>query len=195
VLFVALAVFIVVALFMAFARSPSDRETVKAHDAGVAEVEPPPIAIVATATLTKTETVAAEPMAEPLHLKEMPPIAGPDAPEDVKEAERLLNAQRYPDAAKLLSQLRSSRPNDPAVWVLSGQLHVDSKGRLDLASEAANRALAIDPKFYRAWVLKGSVLQFLGKQKPAADAYRKAIQLEPEHPMSAELKTILEHMH
>jgi predicted RNA polymerase sigma factor len=41
-------------------------------------------------------------------------------------------------------------------------------------------------------VLKGSVLQFLGRRKQAADAYGRAVKLEPDHAMSAELRTIIE---
>src|SRR5262249_10200060 len=106
--------------------------------------------------------------------------------------ETLLNDGKYAEAGKLLDAMRTTRPNDPAVWVLSGQHAVDSGGKLSLASERAERALSIDPKFYRAWVLKGSVLQFLGKKKQAADSYNRAVKLEPDHAMSPELRTIVD---
>lgn len=170
----------------------------------VAPLEVPAIEPVRSATEAALEVRGAVPAetpsstAETAVAGEVPrhiPIANADAPEDVRRAEALLNEGAYPEAAKLLAQLRASRPNDPAVWILSGQLYVDSGGRLSLAGEAAARALALDPRAYRAWVLKGSVHQFLGQKKDARDAYAKALALEPDHPMSAELKTIVAGLH
>jgi Flp pilus assembly protein TadD len=200
VLVVALAVVIVVAVLMLrSSRHPSEEEAEATLDSGVVAIVAPPIELVRTETAAAAQTATKTPVvvevaANDKKPREIPPIAGPDEPEDVKRAEALLNQQSYGEAAKLLSQLRASHPNDPAVWVLSGQLHVDSKGRLDLARESADKAIALDPKYYRAWVLKGSVLQFQGKAKGAEDAYAKALALEPEHPMSAELRSILDQM-
>lgn len=174
--------------------------------AGDKEPEPPKrpavktstVAPVLSITATKTATLAATATPTPpldrvtLTLRNAPPIAGPDAPEEVRRAESLLNEGKYAEAGKLLEQLRGKRPTDPAVWVLSGQHAVDSGGKLSVASERAEQALSINPKFYRGWVLKGSVLQFLGKRKQAADAYNRALKLEPDHPMSSELRTIVE---
>lgn len=122
-----------------------------------------------------------------------PPIAGPDAPEDVRRAEAHLNAGRYQSARDLLDLLRQTRADDATVWILSGQLEVDL-GRLSAADKRADRALELDPKSYRAWVLKGSVLQFRGRFKAARDAYRRAIRLGPSHPMTPEIESVLEQM-
>lgn len=143
-----------------------------------------------TATLADTSTKGVSRALATL--RHAPPIAGPDAPEEVRRAETLLNEGKYAEAGKLLDGLRNTRPNDAAVWVLSGQHAVDSGGKLSVALERADRALAIDAKFYRGWVLKGSALQFLGRKKQAADAYNRAAKLEPDHPMTAELRTILD---
>lgn len=152
---------------------------------------PPVLAITATKTATVATSTPAVSRAL-VTLRTAPPIAGPDAPEEVRRAESLLNDGKYAEAGKLLDALRAKRANDPAVWVLSGQHAVDSGGKLSIASERAEHALSIDPKFYRAWVLKGSVLQFLGKRKQAAEAYNRAVKLEPDHAMSPELRTIVD---
>jgi tetratricopeptide repeat protein len=190
VLFIALGVLVAVVLLMGgLSRRSDDRETA-----------PPKEAVAIAPERTNTATAGPREKAEAKvdewisGARIAPPIAGPDAPEDVKRAEAFLDQQRYAEAGKLLEKLRATRANDPAVWVLSGQLHVDAKHSLDLARDAADRALAIDPKFYRAWVLKGSVMQFLGRPKLAEDAYNKALALEPDHPMSTELRAILEQM-
>ncbi len=158
-------------------------------DSGVAVVMPRDASTssVTTASTTETASTAIE------LVDGRPPIAGPDAPEDVKHAERLLNAGRYSDARALLDQLRKTRANDATVWILSGQVEVDV-GRLNEANGLADRALELDPKSYRAWVLKGSVLQFLGRFTPARSAYEQAIALDPNHPMTPEIQSVLEQM-
>ena len=119
-----------------------------------------------------------------------PTIAAPDAPEDVRRAEALLDAQRYAEAESLLEVLRRTRPNDAAVFILSGQVFADT-GRLESAQQMAVRAIEIDPRSYRAWVLKGSVSQFRGRKQQALSAYEHAIELGPEHPMTSELRTVM----
>ncbi len=122
-----------------------------------------------------------------------PLVAGPDAPADVREAEAKLNSMQLRDAAKLLSQLRKSRPQDPAVWILSGQLAVE-RGQLKSALVWADRALALDRSNFRAWVLKGSVLQFRGRNKAAKRAYQRGLNLAPDHPMSGEIRMVVKEL-
>jgi tetratricopeptide (TPR) repeat protein len=157
-------------------------------------IEAPPPAPDATVAMTATtSTVATSTASSELGPDGRPPIAGPDAPEDVKRAERLLNAGRYQEARELLDQLRVTRADDPTVWILSGQVEVDV-GRLTEADAMADSALKIDPKSYRGWVLKGSVLQFRGRFSVAKNAYERALSLDPNHPMTAEIQSVLEQM-
>ncbi len=150
-------------------------------------------AVVPDAMTSTTSTVATASIAAGLGPDGRPPIAGPDAPEDVKRAERLLNQGRYQDARDLLEQLRKTRPTDETVWILSGQVECDV-GRLMEADSLADRALELNPKSYRAWVLKGSVLQFRGRFTQAQSAYQKALALDPKHPMTPEIQSVLEQM-
>lgn len=145
---------------------------------------PPPPPPVVTATVAETSTRAPE------IIDGRPAIAGPDAPAEVKRAEQLLNRGAYRDAEQLLDELKKTFPSDPAVLTLAGQLYVDTR-RLGPAGEAADAAIAADPKFYRAWVLKGSVAQFKGQAGAARTSYEKAIALEPQHPMTPEIQSVL----
>ncbi len=150
---------------------------------------PPPPLVVSTTT---TSSVATATVAESSDATRAT-IAAPDAPEDVKRAERLLDAGRYREAGRLLDQLRDSRPDDASVFVLSGQVYVDT-GRLGPARDMADRALAIDARSYRAWVLKGSAEQFLGRNENAIRAYERARELGPNHPMAPEIDSVIEQL-
>jgi hypothetical protein len=148
----------------------------------------PPIVETSTVVTATTSTAAL-----PILVDGRPPIAGPDAPEDVKRAEALLDAGRYREARELLDQLRATRPGDVTVWILSGQVEVDV-GRLEVANGLSDRAIELDPKSYRAWVLQGSVLQFRGRFPSARTAYQRALALDPRHPMTREIQSVLEQM-
>lgn len=161
----------------------------RSEDPPVEPPPPPPPLIVSTTT---TSSVATSTVPESSDATRST-IAAPDAPEDVKRAERLLDAGRYREAGRLLDQLRESRPSDASVFVLSGQVYVDT-GRLTPARDMADRALAIDPRSYRAWVLKGSAEQFLGRHEPAIEAYERARQLGPNHPMAPEIDSVIEQL-
>lgn len=165
------------------------------QDAGMAVLVVPDAgsSTVSSTVAVATSTVGTATSAVELGPDGRPPIAGPDAPEDVRRAEAHLDAGRYSSARELLDQLRKTRPDDPTVFILSGQLEVDL-GRLRAAEAMADRALELDPKSYRGWVLKGSVLQFRGRFKAAKDAYRRAIKLGPDHPMTPEIESVIDQM-
>lgn len=160
-----------------------------AKDAGVM-VPPVPTATVATSSVStatvSTATVSEAPAPDGLR----PTVAAPDAPEAVRDAEALVASERYADAERALARLRRTRPDDPAVMILSGMVYVDTN-RLRRANRMADRALALDRRSFRAWVLKGSVLQFQRKDKRALDAYQRALKLGPDHPMSDQLRAVV----
>ncbi|MCB9645489.1 MAG: tetratricopeptide repeat protein [Deltaproteobacteria bacterium] len=160
------------------------------EDAGLPMI-PVRTATVATSSVA-TATVATATVAEPAPAPDglRPTVAGPDAPEDVREAESLVEAERYHDAERLLRQLRATRPADPAVFILSGMVYVDTN-RLGAAGHMADQALALDRRSFRAWVLKGSVLQFQRRDQQALEAYQRALVLGPSHPMSDEIRALV----
>ncbi len=149
-----------------------------------------PVATASVATTTvNTATIAVRPdgpAADGLR----PTVAAPDAPEVVRRAESLIEAERFREAGRLLKRLRSTRPKDPAVLILSGMVFVDTN-RLRAAHNMADQALALDRRSFRAWVLKGSVLQFQGKKKRAMAAYARALKLGPDHPMSDQVRAVM----
>lgn len=154
-----------------------------------------PAVAVPTATVA-TATVATATVAEPVEDEApspdgmRPTVAAPDAPEAVRDAEALVQAERFDEAERALRRLRRTRPSDPAVFTLSGIVYVDTD-RLADANRMADRALRLDRRSYRAWVLKGSVLQFQQKREAALRAYRRALKLGPEHPMTPQIRVIV----
>ena len=165
----------------------ADRSSGRAHHAAP---RPPPVAGPERAFR------AAWPGKDPGPTSGRPPdgrratVAPPKAPEDVRRAEALLNAQRYRQAEGLLRSLRATRPDDPSILVLTGQLYVDT-GRLGLADEMVSRALELNDRSYRAWVLKGSVKQFQERLREAVQAYRRAVELGPAHGMTPEIRAVI----
>ena len=54
--------------------------------------------------------------------------------------------------------------------------------RRNEALEAYDKAIAINPKYYEAWINKGNCFVRIRKYKEAVDAYDKAIEIKPtEH--------------
>lgn len=155
---------------------------------------PPPVvptstvstATVATATVATASVAEDAPSADGMRAT----VAAPDAPEVVRRAESLIVAERYGQADRLLKRLRRTRPDDPAVLILSGMVYVDTN-RLKSAGTMADRALAMDRRSFRAWVLKGSVLQFQRRNAEALKAYQRALKLGPDHPMSGQLRAVI----
>ena len=50
--------------------------------------------------------------------------------------------------------------------------------------EALKRAVALDPKFIRAWLWLGEIYKFTRQRDLALEAYRKAIDIDPDQPVS-----------
>nr|ADI21481.1 hypothetical protein [uncultured myxobacterium HF0070_11L13] len=119
-----------------------------------------------------------------------PPIAGPDADKRLREAEQRLNRGELESAATLLKELRVRMGKNSSVWVLSGML-ADAQEDSELAMKYTRRAIKINSKDYRAWVLKGVLEQTDEDVISAADSYKKALNLEPGHSMSPELRVVL----
>ena len=67
----------------------------------------------------------------------------------------------------------------------------DAQEDSELATKYTLRAIRINSKDYRAWVLKGVLEQTDENVVSAVDSYKKALNLEPDHPMSPELRVVL----
>lgn len=126
-------------------------------------------------------------------LSRPPPLAGPEADRRLREAERLIQAGRYDEAEAILAPLRESRAEDPLVWLLTGTLEIE-RGRFGEAAAAIDRAITIDPKSYRGYILRGSIQQFQGSGRAAVQSYRAALGISPAHPMSPELREVTDRL-
>lgn len=54
--------------------------------------------------------------------------------------------------------------------------------KYELALEVYNKAIALNPNHFQAYLNKGAVLIQLGKYDLALEAYNKAIEVDPSHP-------------
>lgn len=116
----------------------------------------------------------------------------PRAPVEARRVEALLSKKAYAEASELLRGLERSHAEDPAVWILSGELHLSTGAELARAGESVERALALDPTSFEGWVLRGAVFELEGRRTAARDAYGRALSLAPDHPGSGEVKAFLE---
>ena len=157
-------------------------------------VVPPPVPTATVAAVAPAPepppTTRRKPRRRRYSLANPPPVAGPDSDARLRRAERLLNQGRLEEADEILSKLRRQIPRDAAVWVLSGMLE-DARGNVDAAMRHAKRALKVDAKSYRGWVLKGWLEQSDRALALAIASYRKALSLNPGHAMSPELRTVV----
>jgi predicted TPR repeat methyltransferase len=88
---------------------------------------------------------------------------------------------RRNEEAVALIERSLSLAADHADYYSSLGIIFQSTGRLDQASDAYGRAIAIDPRNANAHNNLGVLLRATGKQSEAEAAYRTAIQLEPDH--------------
>jgi hypothetical protein len=72
------------------------------------------------------------------------------------------------------------RPADPATTSLRAAVQLEEDGKLALAAHAYREILAQNPKTTLAWTNLGNVEMRLGRSAAAEEAFRKALELEPE---------------
>ena len=69
-------------------------------------------------------------------------------------------------------------PQEAEGWYLRAKVNI-IKGKPERAIADLRRALAIDPKHYKAISDLGLVLEQIGAKKEALEAYRKALEVNP----------------
>ena len=179
----AVIIFIVAFVILSKSSEPQAPTTV-----AVAPPPPPPKPVVVKPVQEPAKPVVKK--RRRYSLANPPPIAGPDADERLREAEQRLNRGELDNAAALLKELRVRMGKNSSVWVLSGML-ADAQEDSELAMKYTRRAIRINSKDYRAWVLKGVLEQTDEDVVSAVESYKKALNLEPGHSMSPELRVVL----
>ena len=71
------------------------------------------------------------------------------------------------------------RPSRRALELNNQAVRAFSEGDLEQALRLANDAIALEPKFYRAYANKAAVLRGLGRRQEAIGALRAAIEMNP----------------
>lgn len=87
---------------------------------------------------------------------------GLDRNADLEEAQRELNGLRDPRWAELLREYGRALPSGALPWLA--------------------RATALDPDALAAWTALGAALSDLDKREDAAQAYERALQIDPTDP-------------
>ncbi len=96
-----------------------------------------------------------------------------------QEAQRLLQAGEAASAEAICAEALRSQPNDANFLCLSARALV-KLGRYRESGEQIDRALARYPRFARPHEVRGELLAAQGLVRDAADAYRKALELDPK---------------
>jgi len=89
----------------------------------------------------------------------------------------LLQQENLAAAAALFDRLLLQRPDHAGAILGMGQIHLVS-GRLDMALDCCNRALALDDLLAEGYFLRGLLYEMRERQSEAFEEYRKAILLQ-----------------
>ncbi len=121
-----------------------------------------------------------------LHAPNHPRLLVRDAMEDLKSG-------RVDAAFDLLTKARLQAPNEASIPLHLGLVH-KLKGRLPLAIEEIDNALAIDPYLFMGLLWKGAVLEQMGKRVAAANVYANAMKTVPdESKIAPQMRAAVEH--
>jgi serine/threonine protein kinase len=104
-----------------------------------------------------------------------------DNRKQLEEGQRLLRAQRFPEARAIFSRLTKSRRDRGAALVGLAEISFQEK-HYDEAVRSASRAAADRGGGVRARVLLGDAHFRLNQFKEAARAYENALKLDPQNP-------------
>jgi tetratricopeptide (TPR) repeat protein len=109
-----------------------------------------------------------------------PPTAEQRAPDDLKDAEDLLQKQQYQQAEEKLLALTAKDKDDPQVWFDLGFVESQLKKLAD-AIKSYKRATELSPKWFQAQQNLGAVMAKSGDFRGAADVFKIAVTLKPDY--------------
>jgi len=121
----------------------------------------------------------------------------PDAIRLLREADAALQAGKLDEAVARGEAASAAAPSNPVIWNVLGRAHAArwAQGKDDAeakkARDAFTRAAAASPDFWPAYQNLGELDEQAGLLKEAADAYRKVLQAQPNHPDKARFEAVI----
>jgi tetratricopeptide (TPR) repeat protein len=94
----------------------------------------------------------------------------------------LTRARRFDQAIPILEDTAKKYPTSPLPWLRLADLW-RMVGRMDRAEQACRQAVQADPELAQAWFALGC-FQALDRPREAADTFRRAIRLKPDHALA-----------
>jgi tetratricopeptide (TPR) repeat protein len=121
----------------------------------------------------------------------------PDAIKLLREADAALQAGRLDEAITRGEAASAAAPSNPVIWNVLGRAHAarwaqgKDEAEAKKAREAFTRAATASPDFWPAYQNLGELNEQAGLIKEAADAYRKVLQAQPNHPDKAKFEAAI----
>ena len=106
--------------------------------------------------------------------------------------ERALRRGDLPGARDFLRRAAQSAPNEPGIQ-LNLALVERARGDVEAELAAIDRALAIEESLLPALLMKGALLERMGKIKQAARVYKSAVAVAPEQGLPNDIAAALVH--
>lgn len=100
----------------------------------------------------------------------------------------LRELNRNKEAIESFKRLININPHERA-WLQIGQTYINQK-QSQMAIEALNEALIINPNFIEALELKSGCLYFIGKHNDALKSCERVLELEPNNETALEIKNM-----
>ena len=110
-----------------------------------------------------------------------PIISEKQVPKDlIDELARLYNQRKFNTVVERGAQITKQYPDAFIIWNILGAAN-SALGRMQIASEAFEKVIQINPKYADGFNNLGVVLQNQGKLDEAIKAYKSALSLKPEY--------------
>lgn len=138
---------------------------------------------------TAPNTVEAEAMAEDI-LASLQESGSPTADLLLERAIAAENAQDFETSRAFLDRALIVKEDFAEAWFRRAMIFLIDEA-YDQALQDINEALTHEPRHFRAWVVLGRILDQLGAEREALDAYRKALEIYPLYgPAQSEVRRL-----